>query len=241
MKLKILWLTVCLYIWVGAQGQMEQITEKMSAGQLTYHTFSGRAKCSWTANEKTSEFQCSIRMVKDSIIWGSITGPMSIEAARFLITPDTFRLMSVITKEYLVKEMSYVMRWLTLPLTFAQLQQLLAGNMIQLDNGVSTFFQDSLKTTVYTENAKLQVQTSVDPVNYNITSMVLKDKMLDQQMQLTFGQPEKKQEKLFYPQRNVSIMQGREQMKLQLDFTRWVADEALSLPFDPDNSYKRVE
>ncbi len=241
MNFKSVWVLLLISNSFWAYAQTNSVVDKITAEQVSYNTLSARAKCKWTNQEQTTEFQCSLRMVKDSIIWCSITGPMSIEAARFLITPDTFRLLSVVSKEYMVREMSYVMRWLTLPLTFPQIQQLLAGTIIQIDNGVITHFQDSLQVAIYNENAKLQVKSVVDPLNYNITSIVLKDKMLDQQMQLTFGLPEKKSGKLFYPQRTITILYGKETMRLQMDFTRVVLDETLSFPFEPANGYKRIE
>lgn len=235
------WLVLMLLSFIGVEGQTNFDIDSINKSQLSYNTFSARTKCNWTTKENTTDFQCSLRMIKDSIIWGSITGPMSIEAARFLITPDTFRLLSAVSKEYMVREMRYVMRWLALPFTFQQIQQLLFGSIVQTENDLVTFFQDSLQVVIYSENAQLQTKTMVDPVNYNITSIVLKDKMLNQQMQITFGQPDLKSGKWFYPQRTITILQGKEEMKLQLDFTRCTLDETLNFPFEPTSGYKRIE
>lgn len=214
----------------------------IAENEIAYHTFSGRAKCNWQDDKIQMDFQASIRMVKDSLIWGSITGPLGIEVARFLVTRDSFRLISNLSKEYIVSDVSYVQRWLSLPLSFNQLQQLLSGQLVTVQHAVSgNATKDTSIMTIYQENQTLYFIHTLNPQSYTLHQAVLKDKLLDQSITATFGKTDSLAGKPFMVNRAMVIARGEERMNLQMDFFKYSINEALLFPFEINAGFKRIE
>jgi hypothetical protein len=209
---------------------------------IDYNTFSCRARCNWKDDKLQMDFQASIRMVKDSLIWGSVTGPLGIEAARFLITKDSFRLISNLSKEYIVSDVTYVQRWLSLPLSFDQLQHLVAGQLVLVENAVTDIsINDSSSFIIYQESPKLFFKHILNPQSYTFNLSVLKDKLLDQSISTTFGRADSLGGKMFPVNRSMIIERGKETMNLQMEFFKYSINESLSFPFEINTGFKRIE
>lgn len=227
---------------LSAQENADSLVQVVAENGITYHTFAGRAKCNWQDDKIQMDFQASIRMIKDSLIWGSITGPLGIEFARFLVTRDSFRLISNLSKEYIVSDVSYVQRWLSLPLNFYQLQQLLSGQLVTVEQAVSGYAANDTSTmTIYQENQKLYFTHTLNPQSYTLHQAVLKDKLLDQSITATFDKTDSLAGKLFMVNRAVVIARGKDRMNLQMDFFKYSVNEALLFPFEISAGFKRIE
>ena len=61
---------------------------------LNFTTFYGKAKADFSSERASGNVTVYIRMQKDSVIWISITGPLNIEGARVLITPDSVKIIN---------------------------------------------------------------------------------------------------------------------------------------------------
>lgn len=95
-----------------------------------YQWLQARARVSVRYEEKTTEFTAHVRARHDSAIWISLTPLAGIEAARLLLTRDSIRLMDRLGKKSLQTDYRFLDSLTSLPLTFTQVQNLLAGNLI---------------------------------------------------------------------------------------------------------------
>ncbi|MDA1336446.1 MAG: DUF4292 domain-containing protein [Bacteroidetes bacterium] len=87
------------------------------------------------ANGDNESFKASVRMAKDSVIWMSISPALGVEVARVLMTPDSVLFISKIpgNKFYFSGNYDALGDWIDTPLSFQDVQSVLAGQPMGLD------------------------------------------------------------------------------------------------------------
>jgi uncharacterized protein DUF4292 len=208
--------------------------------QTGYKTFSGRAKLNWDDGKAEQSFQASIRMSKDSIVWMSLTGPMNIEGARIFIAPDTFEILNKSANEYLGHSFDFINNWLLFPVSFAMLQQIIAGERLDIHEKAATAVYEDSVFEIYLENDHLLEKIWVSTGNYTISKILLKDKLLTQQMSITFDNYNLLEGKPFSYHREIEVNRDGVVLKLTIDFTKAKLNENLSYPFEVSGKYKRI-
>lgn len=219
----------------------DTLLARVFAQQPEYNTLSLRTRLIWDDSKEQQDFQGNIRMIKDSIIWVSLSGAMGVEGARVLLTPDTFKIINKLGNEYDIRPFASLRNWLLFPVSFSMLQQTLAGQKININETASAaFYQDSMYV-LYCENDKLLQKIWVQPQHYTITKMLLKDKLLQQDMLITFDGYNDLNGKPFSYQRNVEINRSTYSVKLSIQVQRVGINQPVEFPFEISDRYKRVE
>ena len=217
----------------------DTLVRRIALNQTGYHTLSAKAKLTWDDTKSQQDFSATLRMKKDSIVWMSITGPMNVEAARVLIKPDTFQLLNKVNTEYTGHDFSYINNWLLFPVSFPMLQQILSGERPDIHEKASTAaYQDSM-FIIYAENNNLLEKIWVNSGNYTIAKILLKDKLLTQQMSITFDSYNLLEGKPFSYHRVIEVNRDGAILVLTIDFTKVKLNENLSYPFEVSEKYKR--
>lgn len=219
----------------------DTLLSRVYAQQPVYKTMNARTKLNWNDGKSVQDFQASIRLKKDSVIWGSLFGAMGVEGARIMMTPDSFKIINKLGNEYALRGFDFLERWLFFPVTFKMVQQVLAGQKVDIgETATAAFWQDSMYV-IYYETEQLQQKIWVAPQNYTITKMLLKDKQLMQDMTITFDAYNLLNGKPFSYTRRVDILRGTFTSTLQVEVTRIGVDEELTFPFELNDRYKKVE
>lgn len=219
----------------------DTVLAKVNANQPAYKTANIRAKMTWADANGEQDFQANIRMVKDSLVWMSLSA-MGIEGARALLTPDSIRVINKLTNEYLVRDFSYVQSWLLLPVNFKMFQQIFTGQKLDIgDNAAKAISTEDSLPVLYTETDKLQEKIKVDLINYTVSKILLKDKLLKQDMSITFDGYKNEQGRVFAYQRDIQVNRDSATMQLKIDISKLRWDEDLTFPFEISDKYKRVE
>ncbi len=98
-----------------------------------FNSFSAKAKVVYEDGQDNShEFTANIRVRKDSAIWVTVSalGGM-VQAARILITPDTFRMINYIDREVVVLPAADAVKILPAKLDYSTLQNLIIGDPLR--------------------------------------------------------------------------------------------------------------
>lgn len=225
----------------NAQISFDTLVSRVFDTQTPYKTLSARTKLKWNDGKSEQDFQASIRMKKDSIVWGSLFGAMGVEGARIMITPDTFMVLNKIGNDYAVRNFDFLQAWLMFPISFGMLQQTLAGQKVDISETASMAFLQDSSFVIYYETDRLQEKIWVKPENYTITKMVLKDKKLIQEMTITFDDYKELNGKPFSYQRSVEVVRGAQVLRLNTTISKISLDEELTYPFEITDRYKKIE
>jgi len=234
------------FFFTGASAQdslqvnFDSVLAKVSANQVQYKTLSERAVLTWDDGNTAQQFNGNIRVKKDSLIWMSLS-MFGFEGARALITQDSFRLLNKLTSEYLVRDPNYIQSWLLLPINFQMLQQIITGERISINERATLAKNEDSSYVLYLESDKLFEKVWVNTQNYTVQKILLKDKLLKQDMLITFDSYNSLNGNPFSYKRNIAINRDGKAMKLDMQITKAGADEELNFPFEVNEKYKRVE
>lgn len=244
MNFRITFLFLFLFSRAFAQDSLQvnfdSVLARVSANQIQYKTLSERTTLVWDDGNTAQQFNATIRVKKDSLIWMSL-GMFGFEGARVLISPDSFRLINKITNEYLVRDYSFIQSWILMPVNFEMLQQIIAGEKISVNEKAKLVAKEDSSFVLYLESDKLLEKVWVDTVSYTLKKILLKDKLLKQDMTITFDSYNSLNQKPFSYKRNIIIHRDAVTMKLSMDITKAQVDEELNFPFEVNEKYKRVE
>jgi hypothetical protein len=218
----------------------QQVLDSVTQAQLPYKTLSLRSKFDWSSDKAVQQFHGTVRIKRDSLIWATL-GSMGIEVARVLLTPDSFKIIYKLSNEYDAQSFSYLRNWLLFPVSFPLLQQLLTGGKIDIGELATAVEKTDSFIVLYSESNTLSETLWINPENYTVTKLLLKDKLLQQELAITFGNYNLFNGKPFAYKRWVEISQGSAKVKLQIEITRLTIDEPLSLPFEINERYKKAE
>lgn len=234
----LLFLSVSGFAQDSLQLNFDTVLARVNERQITYNTLSERTVLTWDDGNSAQQFNGIIRVKRDSIIWLSL-GMFGFEGARVLISPDSFRLMNKLTTEYMVRDYNYIQSWILMPVNFTMLQQIISGEKISVGEKATTVALEDSSCVLYLESDKLLEKVWVDTTSYTIKKILLKDKLLKQDMTITFDSYNSLQQKAFSYRRNIVINRDASVMKLQMQITKATVDEELSFPFEVNEKYKR--
>lgn len=233
-------LSVVTFAQDSLQVNFDSVFSKVVVNQISYKTLSERTILTWDDGNTAQQFNANIRVKKDSLSWMSL-GMFGFEGARVLISPDSFRLVNKLTNEYLVRDYSFIQSWILMPVNFEMLQQIIAGQKISVNEKAKLVVAEDSSYVLYLESEKLLEKIWVDTQNYTLKKILLKDKLLKQDMTVTFGSYNSLNQKPFSYKRSIVIHRDASIMKLSMDITKAHIDEELNFPFEVNDKYKRVE
>jgi len=126
----------------------QQLAENINA-PLNFSTFYGRAKANFNSSQASGNATVYIKMKKDSIIWVSVTGPLNIEGARVLITPDSVKIINKLEGYAQLSSIAHLQQITKLPFSFNDLQNLILGRPVlnTTDNAGYEIKKDSITIT----------------------------------------------------------------------------------------------
>ena len=244
MNFRLTFLFLFLFFGVFAQDflqvNFDSVFSKVAANQIPYKTLSERTTLTWDDGNTAQQFNSNIRAKKDSLIWMSL-GMFGFEGARVLISPDSFRLINKLTNEYIVRDYNFIQSWILMPVSFEMLQQIIAGEKISINEKAKLATKEDSSYVLYLESDKLLEKIWVDTENYTLKKILLKDKLLKQDMTITFDSYNSLNQKPFSYKRSIVIHRDAATMKLSMDITKAHVDEELNFPFEVNEKYKRVE
>ena len=126
----------------------QQLTDAINT-PLNFTTFYGRAKANYSSPQASGNATVYIKMRKDSIIWISITGPLNIEGARVLVTPDSVKIINKLEGTVQLSSIERLRQITKLPLTFSDFQNIILGRPVlnDADNRGYVLKKDSITLT----------------------------------------------------------------------------------------------
>lgn len=216
------------------------VKPKLDSNNISYASLGLKMKIDYDDKATQQSFGTTMRLRKDSLLWMALIGPLNIEVARVAARPDSFTIMNKIGEEYVVRPISFLQDWLYMPLNFNMVQQVLAGQVIDINPAAIVAQRQDSSVIVYFESDKIQEKVVLNSESYTISQIVLKDKMIQQNMVINFDAYNLLDSKPFSYKRSIEISRGTYLLKMNIDITRATVNEALSYPFEIPERYKRV-
>lgn len=114
----------------AGENAVEKKINAIKSQQVTFTSFTGKAKTKLDINGNSNDVTLNIRILKNQKIWVSITAFAGIEAARAMITPDSIFVINRLESTYLKKPFDYIYKYASREVNYSTVEALLVGNAI---------------------------------------------------------------------------------------------------------------
>ncbi|MCW3124406.1 MAG: hypothetical protein JWO03_64 [Bacteroidetes bacterium] len=223
-------------------GDASRIIQRANDNRIPYEWLTTRIKADYSDGQQSLDFTVVVRMRRDSVLWMSLQGPFGIEGARILVTRDSVRIINKLSNEYLNQPISYISSIAPIETDMAMLQDFIMGYYMQFAGAPPEYrgMEDSLYL-MQAEAPKMRYRARLYPQNYTLAKSLLTDKMVKQEMSITFDGYTAEQGRPFSAERNIELKQGSKTYTLHLSYTKVKVNEPLIFPFDIDPGMKQVD
>jgi hypothetical protein len=206
--------------------------------QVTFNTFSGKAKTKLDINGNSNDVTLNIRVARDQKIWISVTAIIGIEVARAQITPDSIIVVNRLQSVYLKKPFSYVYTYASRQITFKTLQALLVGNAIpEVLNSHPDFAADGNNTVLSGNLQDLVYKLLLGP-DMKVTQTNLSNQFGGKSLQVANNVFIQADSRVIPSQIDISSTAGDKKIQLNLRYTQAEFDKQLDYPFSIPKSYE---
>lgn len=231
--------------------------DNLKQNEVAFETLNIRFSASITINKKTNNFNGQIRILKDSIIWMSITPALGIELARVYITPDTIKLINRLDSEYFTGTFDFLNSMFKTSIDYDILQAYLIGNdfsyyennkfKITVNNMqylLSTVGRHKLRKAERENIDKNKVMLQniwLDPRTYKITKMMLKELEENKRLESSYLEFNIFNNQLFPTNISIDICSQNDKIKLNLNYSKVTIDENINFPFTIPAKYQNIK
>lgn len=225
---------------VASDTLLEQARQLIAAGStVPFRTFSSKAKLEYQdmygAQPETNVY---VRMERGKFIWVSITATfLNIEAARVMVLPDSIIIVNKLEKTIESYPISYISEKIALPLSFDDIQKLIAGNVILSIDSLSSASSSSSVLQVTSEQPGIQ-----NNIFFTLPALLLARQFIeikngpsDYSADILYEDYQKSDNFLFSTLREIFI--PAEKQRIRLAFKQYEFNKELSVPFSRPNGY----
>ena len=185
---------------VTANRNTDVLIDKVKENEFDSGWLTMKAAVAFENSKMSDSFKMLIRMKTDSVIWISATY-YSIEVARFLITPDTVKMIDRKGDQFYIGNFSYLNEKFNVNLSFELLQSVLIGNSIGISDTtkVHSFAERGLYHLSTMKKGQMRrieqgtrnindiaYRNSIDPETFKIKELSVFDLRSQQSMQVVY-------------------------------------------------------
>lgn len=217
-------------------------TENLKNNYINFRTFSAKIKVEIEdAKGKQPDLTATLRMIKDSAIWLSLTGSfLGVEVYRVHITPDSVILMNKLDKEVQYRSLDYLQDVTQIPFDFKTIQDMFIGNPV--------FFNPA--NVIFKKREELVLASSIGDQFKNLltlaagNNLVVHSKLDDVDIyrnrtaSVSYDDYESIDGKNFSTRRQI-IISEKNKLDIHLNFKQVEFNKELSVAFVVPKNYKK--
>ena len=239
-----------------SQGE-SYLLEKMSAAETKFTSLSSRISITLVDEKKSkTNLNGQLRILKDSIIWISLSPALGIEAARLVLTQDSIKFINRLDKTYFIGDFNFVNQIFGTTVDFDMVQAIITGN--DMENYEDEKFRGSIDKLEYKLTAthrikrkKILKQTDtpnvlvqniwLDPSTFKITRINLKEFNDENiKLQASYTDFEAINNQLI-PLSIQFEINGGKKFDLFFNYSKIEMDNQLSFPFKVPDSFNKMK
>ena len=218
------------------------VKENLKKQQINFKTFNSKVKLDIKTADENRDLNGNIKIIKDSVIWISISHPLAGEVFRAFITKDSVTLLDKTKSQKVVyyRSIDYLQELTNIPFDFKTIQDLLIGNPIFFNENnltVKNFEKYSLVNT--TDKGFKNLITLMAP-NYVLEHCKLDDLDItkNRTADFTFDDYENAAGFPFSTHREI-IVTEKNKLEIVMRYKNFEFNKELSLNFNVPKSYKK--
>jgi len=221
---------------------VNDLLQKVQKNRIEFNTFSAKIRVDYTNSKgKQPDFIANVRMLKDSLIWISLSNDIGIEGIRVLITKDSIKILDKLANTYQVRPLDHIQEVSQIPFAFSDLQNLLLGNPLFFNkDSIISFSHEANGYTLLSIDPQFKNRLSIgDGFLVEKSKLDDNDPVMNRTCDLIYTDYENKSGVMFSAFREISIIQ-QNKLEVQLKFKDYKFNEELSFPFTIPKKFKRI-
>ena len=213
--------------------------DSIERNNIKYDWINIRAKIN--TNNKSIPYKnlgLNIRNRKDSLIWISISAK-GIAGLRLMIAKDSIRIMDKIKKKYWVYPFDSIQKFISFPIDFSHLEDMLVGNPFLLD---PSYYQE-MTIGEYVQLSysypRFKNDLLIHTKSYKLAAMKLNDKILNQQLNIKQSEYTIIDGQKMAQTRDINIIR-QDSIFFSMKISKVKLNEKTTFPFKVNNKYERL-
>lgn len=187
--------------------------------------------------------KASLRMVKDSVIWISVS-KFSIPLAKIIISQDQIQFYEKLSKTYFIGDFKLIREWIGVELDFNKVQNLFIGEPLL------NLSQDKYEIDVQESNYVLKPKKGnpifeilfwIDPSNYKLKGEELKSPNKEQSLSIVYKEYSNLDKSLFPKGFLIRANSEESETKIDITYRNVVFNTMLRFPFKIPNGYNEIK
>ncbi len=219
---------------------IKQVFNTIETNKISFNTFSAKVKVDFEGNDgKKSDFNAFIRLKKDSVLWISINAALGIEAFRIMVTPDSVKVLNKLDKVVQLRSVGYLQEVARIPLSFAELQDLIVGNAPYLDSNIVSYKNEGTSISLVSIGKLFKHFLTVSKNDYRIQHSKLDDvdNIRARTCDITYGDYQTRNGVVFSTFRKITVSE-KSKLDIEMQFKQFDFNEQLNFPFNIPKNYK---
>lgn len=221
---------------------IKKVWDTIRKNTIEFQTFSAKIKVDFEGSDgkKNPPFNAFVRLKKDSIIWVNINAALGFDAFRVLITPDSVKVINKLNRTVQLRSVGYLQELTKIPMTFADLQNLLIGNPIFLDSNINSYKKDDKTISLISLGILFKHLLTVNKDDFTLQHSKLDDvdAIRARTAYLTYGDYQSKNGYHFSTHRKITVSE-KSKLDIEMEFKQFDFNVDLSFPFTIPKNYKR--
>lgn len=221
---------------------VKNIIKNLSLTRIDYKTFGAKVKFDYQGANDENHANAFIHMIKDSIIWVSVTGPLNYEGVRLLITKDSVKIINYLDHTFQYKTVAYLQELIDVPLSFYDIQDLIVGNPVFVDSNVVSYKSVPSGLQVLMVGNLFKNLVTLDKANLRVVHSKLDDTdpLRNRTCDITFSDYHAEGSINFSTNREITVAE-KSKLDITLDFKQYNFNQPESFPFNIPKKYKRKQ
>ncbi|MFO8232091.1 MAG: DUF4292 domain-containing protein [Longimonas sp.] len=213
------------------------IREAVHGSTDTLTAFEGEVRMDLNSPMQSGRFRATLRQRRSDTLWMNVRGPLGIDAARMMVTPDSFYVHNRIDEELAVGPVESAQQVLPVPVSSETLFQNLMGLLVLPTEGDWSLRHDD--ELYHLEDAEGRYTYSVDPSIWRVVRFVERDEQGTVVDERVFTD-HTRVDGVLIPSRVVLRRPGDGIRALMTYRSITLTPESLSFPFDVPSDVQRV-
>ncbi|MFN2456639.1 MAG: DUF4292 domain-containing protein [Chitinophagaceae bacterium] len=220
---------------------ISKTVQQIRATNIDFTTFTAKVDLDYRdAADKKYDLNATIRMLKDSAIWISVSAVLGIEAMRVLVTKDSVKLLNKLDKTYTARSVDYLQEITSLPLTLSILQNLIIGNPVFFDNNIVFYTLGNNTISLLNIGPWFKNLLTISATDNTIQHSKMDDVDITRSRtaDLTYTDYENKRGMPFSTKRNITVAE-KKKLDIKVNFKNYNFNEEVNFPFSVPKNFKR--
>ena len=215
---------------------VQSLLKSLNKNELQFKEVAAKLKTKVTSPDLNQSFTTNIRWKKGEKIWLSMS-IIGIEGARVLITKDSIKIMDKLNNRYILKPLSYIKQKTLVDLTFADIENLLLGQLIFTDSTIAKYANNATNITLNSDGTRFLTNVLFDKTTKLPTSIFVTDKKYAQTINASYTNYQPQLGKSFSMDRELKMKSGAQSFEMIAKFQSIELKQNLEYPFTINPSY----